>query len=65
METDVKNIKKSIPAPSSTPMTNAVLMFQRMEQQRELAQEMKKRAMQMYEDARVMAANCRSRIRLV
>ena len=60
----MKGVKKSNPVPSSTPMINGVLMFQRMEQQRELAQAMKKRALQMYEEACIMAEKCRSIIRI-
>ena len=50
--------------PPSTPLISADLMFQRMEQQREIAQAMKKRALQMYENALVMAEKCWSRARL-
>jgi hypothetical protein len=64
LEAAVKGVKKNNPLHSSTPMINGALMFQRMEEQRELAQAMKKRALQMYEEACVMAEKCRSIIHI-
>lgn len=60
----MRRTRKSKPEQSSTPIISAALMFHRMKQQRELAQSMKKRAQQMYEDALVMADKCRFCFRL-